>query len=383
MKLLVTGGAGFIGSAVVRQAIAAGHEVVNVDALTYAACLDNVAPVADAPGHHFVQADIRDRTAMDRILAEHAPDAIMHLAAESHVDRSIDGPAAFVETNIVGTFTLLEAALAHWQARGRPDGFRFHHVSTDEVFGSLGPTGRFTEETPYDPRSPYSASKAASDHLARAWHHTYGLPVVVSNCSNNYGPYQFPEKLIPVVVLNALEGRPIPVYGKGENVRDWLFVEDHADALLTIVQRGRPGRSYNVGGEAEARNIDLVRRICAIMDEMRPGPAPHAERITFVADRPGHDRRYAIDPTRMREELGWRPSVTLSEGLRRTVRWYLDNEAWWRPLLTRAGVGQRLGTGRGGPGVDAGNDAERNAPTEEGSETTPGARAAAGTGGNA
>ena len=345
MKLLVTGGAGFIGSAVVRRAIADGHGVVNLDALTYAACLENLASVAGHPAYAFERADIRDRAALDRILAVHAPDAVLHLAAESHVDRSIDGPGAFIDTNVRGTFTLLEAARAYWEGRGRPAGFRFHHVSTDEVFGSLGPdpARRFTEDTPYDPRSPYSASKAASDHLVRAWHHTYGLPVVLSNCSNNYGPHQFPEKLIPVAILNALHGRPIPVYGAGENVRDWLFVEDHAAALLLVLQHGTLGRTYAIGGEAEAKNIDLVRTICALMDEMHPEGAPHERLIAFVADRPGHDARYAIDPSRVRTELGWRPTVTLAEGLRRTVRWYLDNEAWWRPLMARQGVGQRLG----------------------------------------
>ena len=343
MKLLVTGGAGFIGSAVVRRAVRAGHEVVNLDKLTYAANLANVAPVSNAPGYVFEKADICDRASIDRILAAHRPDAIMHLAAESHVDRSIDGPAAFIETNIAGTYTMLEAARAYWTDAGRPETFRFHHISTDEVFGSLGPEGQFTETTPYDPRSPYSASKAASDHLVRAWHETYGLPVVLTNCSNNYGPYHFPEKLIPVVILNAINGRPIPVYGDGGNIRDWLYVEDHADALLTVVQKGAVGRSYNIGGEAEATNIDLVRRICAILDARRPGGAPHADLITFVTDRPGHDRRYAIDPGRIREELGWRPSVTLDEGLAATVDWYLANEDWWRPLLdvatTRRGTG--------------------------------------------
>ena len=343
MKLVVTGGAGFIGSAVVRRAVRAGHEVVNVDALTYAACLDNVAEVAKSPNYTFIEADIRDRGAMDTLLAEHHPDAIMHLAAESHVDRSIDGPGTFIETNITGTYTLLEAARAHWVARRRPAQFRFHHISTDEVFGSLGATGQFTEETPYDPRSPYSASKAASDHLVRAWHETYGLPVVLTNCSNNYGPFHFPEKLIPVVILNALAGKPIPVYGAGENVRDWLYVEDHAEALLLVVQKGELGRSYNIGGENEAKNIDLVRMICAILDAKRPGANPYAGQITFVTDRPGHDARYAIDPTRIREELGWRPSVTLEQGLEKTVQWYLDNEPWWRALQSRAGVGERLG----------------------------------------
>ena len=345
MKILVTGGAGFIGSAVVRLAIARGHQVVNLDALTYAANPENVASVADDPGYAFEKADIRDRSALDRILAAHRPDAIMHLAAESHVDRSIDGPGAFIDTNVRGTYELLEAARAYWTAEGRPAGFRFHHISTDEVFGSLGPTGQFTEETPYDPRSPYSASKAASDHLVRAWHETYGLPVVLSNCSNNYGPYHFPEKLVPVVILKALAGLPIPVYGDGGNVRDWLYVEDHADALLTVLERGELGRSYNIGGENEKTNLDLVRTICAHMDRLRPEGAPHERLITFVTDRPGHDRRYAIDPTRIRTELGWRPSVTVEEGLARTVEWYLANEDWWRPLLDRDGVGRRLGTG--------------------------------------
>lgn len=343
MKLLVTGGAGFIGSAVVRLAMARGHQVVNLDALTYAACLDNVASVAGLPGYAFEQADIRDRAALDRVFAQHAPDAVMHLAAESHVDRSIDGPGAFIDTNVTGTYTMLEAARAYWQGQGRPEEFRFHHISTDEVFGSLGPEGKFSETTAYDPRSPYAASKAASDHLVRAWGETYGLPVVISNCSNNYGPYHFPEKLIPVVILNALAGRPIPVYGDGGNVRDWLFVEDHAEALLAVVTQGVSGRSYCIGGEAEARNIDLVRMICAELDRLQPAGAPHDRLISFVADRPGHDRRYAIDPARIRAELGWQPSVTLAEGLRRTVAWYLAHETWWRPLLARQGVGERLG----------------------------------------
>ncbi len=339
MKILVTGGMGFIGSAVVRLAVARGHEVINVDAMTYAACEANVASVASSNLYTFEQADIRDRAALDAVFATHRPDAVMHLAAESHVDRSIDGPGDFVSTNVMGTFHLLEAARAY----GGPAGFRFHHVSTDEVFGSLGPTGKFTEHTPYAPNSPYSATKAASDHLVRAWHETYKLPVVMTNCSNNYGPYHFPEKLIPVVILNALAGRAIPVYGQGVNVRDWLYVEDHADALLCVLQHGRVGRSYNIGGENEARNIDIVQMICALLDEMRPGGAPHVRLITYVADRPGHDLRYAIDPARIRDELGWRPSVTLEEGLRKTVSWYLANEAWWGPLQARAGVGQRLG----------------------------------------
>lgn len=345
MKLLVTGGAGFIGSAVVRLAIRRGHQVVNLDALTYAACLENVAEVAQSDLYHFEQADIRDRAALARIFAAHRPDAVMHLAAESHVDRSIDGPGDFIETNITGTFNMLEAARSYWIAAGRPDSFRFHHISTDEVFGSLGPEGKFTEETPYDPRSPYSASKAASDHLVRAWFETYGLPVVLTNCSNNYGPFHFPEKLIPVIILNALAGKPLPIYGDGSNIRDWLYVEDHADALLLVVEKGRLGRSYNIGGENERSNLELVRTLCAILDRKRPKAAgSYADQITFVTDRPGHDARYAIDPTRIRNELGWRPSVTVEEGLERTVDWYLTHEDWWRPLLNRAGVGQRLGT---------------------------------------
>ncbi len=345
MKILVTGGAGFIGSAVVRLAVSRGHHVVNVDALTYAACLENVAPVAESPLYAFAEADIRDRAAMDAVFEAHQPDAVMHLAAESHVDRSIDGPGDFIDTNVTGTYVLLEAARSYWAGRGKPESFRFHHISTDEVFGTLGATGAFTEDTPYDPRSPYSASKAASDHLVRAWGETFGLPYVLTNCSNNYGPYHFPEKLIPVTILNALSGRPIPIYGRGENVRDWLFVEDHADALLLVLEKGALGRSYNIGGENEARNIDLVRTICGVLDDRRGKDAPYSDLITFVADRPGHDLRYAIDPTRIREELGWRPSVTLEEGLARTVDWYLANEAWWRPLLERSGVGERLGTG--------------------------------------
>lgn len=343
MKILVTGGAGFIGSAVVRLAVTRGHAVVNVDALTYAACLDNVASVADSPLYAFEQADIRDRAALDRVFAAHRPDVVMHLAAESHVDRSIDGPGDFIETNINGTYNMLEAARAYWVAEGKPAGFRFHHISTDEVFGTLGDTGQFTEDTPYAPNSPYSASKAASDHLVRAWHETYGLPVVMTNCSNNYGPFHFPEKLIPVVILKALAGAPIPVYGQGLNVRDWLYVEDHADALLLVVEKGKLGRSYNIGGENEMRNIDIVQTICTILDEKRPGNQAYAEQISYVTDRPGHDLRYAIDPSRIRDELGWRPSVTVEEGLEKTVQWYLDNEDWWRALQDRAGVGERLG----------------------------------------
>ena len=343
MKLLITGGAGFIGSAVVRLAIAQGHEVVVLDALTYAACLDNLAPVSGSDKYRFVEGDICDRALLDQVLGDHRPEAVMHLAAESHVDRSIDGPGAFIETNITGTYTLLEAARCYWRDSSKSDSFRFHHISTDEVFGSLGKTGYFTEETSYAPNSPYAASKAASDHLVRAWHETYGLPVVLSNCSNNYGPYHFPEKLIPVIIINALAGKPLPIYGNGENVRDWLYVEDHADALLTVLTKGKIGQSYNIGGENEATNIDIVREICAILDRLRPAARPYFELVNFVADRPGHDLRYAIDPTRIRTELGWRPAITLTQGLEKTVRWYLDNEDWWKALHNRSGVGNRLG----------------------------------------
>ena len=344
MKILITGGAGFIGSAVVRQAVARGHRVVNVDVLTYAACLENVASVADSPLYVFEQVDICDMPALTAVFDKHQPDAVMHLAAESHVDRSIDGPGAFIQTNVTGTYTLLEAARAYWQGRDRFDAFRFHHISTDEVFGSLGAEGQFTEDTPYDPRSPYSASKAASDHLVRAWGETYGLPTVLTNCSNNYGPFHFPEKLVPVVILRALADEAIPIYGKGDNIRDWLYVEDHADALLKVMTEGKIGRSYNIGGENEVTNLDLVKMICAILDDRHPSGAPHADLITFVTDRPGHDMRYAIDPTRMNTEMGWKPSVTVEEGLAKTVDWYLANEDWWRALQNREGVGKRLGT---------------------------------------
>lgn len=344
MKILVTGGAGFIGSSVVRLAISRGASVVNVDAVTYAACLNNVANVADHPNYAFEQVDIRDREALADVFAKHTPDAVMHLAAESHVDRSIDAPADFIETNITGTFNMLEAARSYWQAQGRPVTFRFHHVSTDEVFGSLSPTGMFNETTPYDPRSPYSASKASSDHLVRAWHETFGLPIVLTNCSNNYGPFQFPEKLIPLVILNALMGKPLPIYGDGENIRDWLYVEDHADALLLVLEQGAVGRNYNIGGENERTNLEMVETLCAILDRLSPRDrGSYTELITFVTDRPGHDARYAIDPARIRDELGWRPSVTVEGGLEKTVHWYLDNEDWWRPLLSRSGFGQRLG----------------------------------------
>lgn len=343
MKLLVTGGAGFIGSAVIRRALDLGFEIVNFDKLTYAANLENLAGCNARKEYVFIKGDICDGPAVRSALEKHRPDAIMHLAAESHVDRSIDGPGAFIETNIVGTFALLQEARRYFEglngnAKVR---FRFHHVSTDEVYGTLGPDGLFTEETPYKPNSPYSASKASSDFLARAWHETFSLPVVTSNCSNNYGPFQFPEKLIPVAIIAALEGKPIPVYGKGENIRDWLFVEDHADALLTVLQKGQTGATYNIGGCNERRNIDLVRHICLLMDEMAPKNYRHEDLITFVADRPGHDLRYAIDAAKIGRELSWSPSVTVEEGMRRTVRWYLDNQEWWRKL--RAKAGGRLG----------------------------------------
>ena len=346
MKLLVTGGAGFIGSAVVRLAIARGHLVVNLDALTSASCLENVANVSGSPNYIFEHSDIRSRSDLDRVFAKHKPDVVMHLAAESHVDRSIDGPEEFIQTNVIGTLNMLEAARSYWQGQSWPSTFRFHHVSTDEVFGSLpnDPKVLFTENTRYDPRSPYSASKASSDHLVRAWHETYGLPVVLTNCSNNYGPYHFPEKLIPVVILNALAGKPLPIYGNGSNIRDWLYVEDHADALLLVLEKGRVGRNYNIGGENEFTNLELVQTLCEILDRLQPSDqGPYVELLTFVKDRPGHDARYAIDPSRIRDELGWRPSVTLEEGLEKTVRWYLDNEDWWKPLLDREGVGERLG----------------------------------------
>jgi dTDP-glucose 4,6-dehydratase len=348
-RFLVTGGAGFIGSAFVRHAVAAtDHHVLVVDKLTYAGNLDSLAPVKDHPRFRFVRADIADAAAMKAALADFQPDVILHLAAESHVDRSIDGPGAFVETNVVGTFVLLQQALGYWRAlpKSKAEGFRFHHVSTDEVFGSLGAHGQFSEDSPYRPNSPYSASKAASDHLVRAWHHTYGLPVLISNCSNNFGPCHFPEKLIPLIILNALEGKPLPVYGKGENVRDWLYVEDHARALLAIAERGRVGQSYNVGADCERANIAVVRAICALMDELAPDAIGPRERlITFVADRPGHDLRYAMDARKLREELGWAPQETFESGLRKTVEWYLTNRPWWERIRTQVYRGERLGVG--------------------------------------
>ena len=347
MKLLVTGGAGFIGSNLVRLLIDRGHEVLTIDKLTYAGNLSSLDDVMDHPSHHFLQADICDAPRMQSAFAAFRPDAVMHLAAESHVDRSIDAPGDFIQTNILGTYTLLEAARKHW-ASGRhalvsppvnpescPQPPRFLHVSTDEVYGSLGPVGSFTETSPYAPHSPYSASKASSDHLVRAWHDTYGLPTIVTNCSNNYGPWQFPEKLIPVVILNAIAVKPIPVYGAGENIRDWLFVEDHARALLTVVEHGDIGATYNIGGNNELRNIDLVRLICSLLDRFRPREdrRSYEAQITFVTDRPGHDLRYAVDASKIKEELGWEPNLKPIDTMEKTVRWYLENETWWSAIL--------------------------------------------------
>ena len=344
MKVLVTGGCGFIGSAVIRRMIReTGWQVVNLDKLTYAATPEALEEAAESPRYSFVRGDVADRATVAAVLEEHAPDAVMHLAAESHVDRSIDGPAAFMETNVRGTFALLEAVRA-WTARGRA--LRLHHVSTDEVYGSLGPDDPpFGETTPYAPNSPYAASKAASDHLVRAWGETWGLDVVTSNCSNNYGPWQFPEKLIPVMLIAGLEGRPMPVYGTGENVRDWLHVDDHARALCLVLERGERGRSYNVGGDAERTNIAVVRAICAALDARRPAGAPHDRLIAFVTDRPGHDRRYAIDARRIRTELGWTPSVGFEEGLAATIDWYLAHRDWWEGVRAETYRGERLGLG--------------------------------------
>jgi dTDP-glucose 4,6-dehydratase len=346
MRVLVTGGAGFIGSALVRHLIRdVGADVLNVDKLTYAGNLASLQSIENAPNYRFLQADICDRGAMAEAISSFKPDRIMHLAAESHVDRSISGAADFVQTNVMGTFTLLEAARHYWNDLPEPQksAFRFLHVSTDEVYGSLGDEGLFEEVTPYDPSSPYSASKAASDHLVVAWYRTYGLPVVVSNCSNNYGPFHFPEKLIPLTILNALEGRSLPVYGTGANIRDWLYVEDHARALDIIASRGRLGEKYNVGGRNERRNIDVVQRICELLDEFTPKPKAHGALVTYVTDRPGHDARYAIDANKLETELGWTARETFETGIRNTVRWYLDNEWWWRPLRDGVYSGERLG----------------------------------------
>jgi dTDP-glucose 4,6-dehydratase len=352
MRILITGGAGFIGSAVVRKLLAGSDAaVVTLDKLTYAGNLESLAGALDDPRHAFERVDICDAAEVRRVFEAHRPGAVLHLAAESHVDRSIDGPADFVRTNVLGTFTLLEEARRHWT--GLPEAeraeFRFLHVSTDEVFGSLGESGHFDEETPYAPNSPYSASKAGSDHLVRAWHHTYGMPVLTTNCSNNYGPYQFPEKLIPLMILNALEGRPLPVYGRGENVRDWLYVDDHADALLAVLQRGRPGETYCIGGHNEQRNIDVVRMLCALLDELAPAPGigPREALIRHVTDRPGHDQRYAIDASKIERELGWTPKESFATGLRKTVAWYLENRTWWERVRSGEYRGERLGLSLG------------------------------------
>ncbi len=351
MRILVTGGAGFIGSALVRHLLTeTQHEVFNVDKLTYAGNLESLAPVAASPRYRFLQADICDRAAMDEALRDFQPDAVMHLAAESHVDRSIDGPSAFIQTNIVGTYSLLESVRAYWLGldKERKAAFRFHHISTDEVYGDLhGADDLFTETTPYAPSSPYSASKAASDHLVRAWSRTYGLPVLLTNCSNNYGPYHFPEKLIPLMILNALDGKPLPVYGNGQQIRDWLFVEDHARALMEVVTRGKLGETYNIGGHNEQKNLDVVRAICALLEELAPekpaGVARYEDLITYVQDRPGHDLRYAIDAGKIERELGWTPRETFETGLRKTVRWYLDNREWCRHVQDGSYQGERLG----------------------------------------
>ncbi len=345
MRVLVTGGAGFIGSALVRHLVLdKGYDVLNIDKLTYAGTLTSLASVEGNNHYRFIKADICDGRAISEAFDSFRPDRVMHLAAESHVDRSITGAKDFVETNVLGTFTMLEAARAHWQRLSgeAKDSFRFLHVSTDEVYGSLGDDGLFTETTPYDPSSPYSASKAASDHLAKAWARTYKMPVVVSNCSNNYGPFHFPEKLIPLVILNALHGQPLPVYGNGANIRDWLYVEDHARALDIIAERGRIGETYNVGGRNERRNIDVVKRICSLMDDLHPSGKPHESLIQYVTDRPGHDARYAIDATKLEMELGWKAQENFDSGIEKTVRWYIDNEWWWAPLR-KGYAGQRLG----------------------------------------
>ena len=347
-KVIVTGGAGFIGSALIRHLVGNRLAVVcNLDKLTYAGNLESLKEVADSDLYSFAQLDICDREGVARLFNDFQPDAIMHLAAESHVDRSIDDPLCFVRTNVLGTANLLQCALEYWRAlpEGRKAAFRFQHISTDEVYGSLGPEGYFTESTPYDPKSPYSASKASSDHLVRAWGHTFGLPVLLSNCSNNYGPYHFPEKLIPLIILNALDGKQLPIYGKGDNIRDWLYVEDHAKALWLIDGKGVPGQTYNIGGHNERTNLQVVQTVCRILDELRPRAdgKPYEAQITFVTDRPGHDRRYAIDADKLRNELGWRPEENFDTGIRRTVRWYLDNAWWWQPIREKKYAGQRLG----------------------------------------
>lgn len=347
MRILLTGGAGFIGSNLVRTLMRSGETVLNLDKLTYAGNLESLSDVSDSSNYSFAQVDIVDREAVQAVINSFRPNGVMHLAAESHVDRSIEKPSQFIETNVIGTFNLLQASLRYWKTlpASEAEQFRFIHVSTDEVYGSLGSTGYFTEETPYAPHSPYSASKASSDHLARAWYDTYGLPVLVTNCSNNYGPYQFPEKLIPVVILKCLRGEPIPVYGKGENVRDWLYVEDHCDALQLVLNQGRPGQTYNIGGNNELRNIDLVHSLCDILDQLKPSPTgkSYTQSITFVTDRPGHDLRYAIDASKIRNELGWAPKQDSKSGFLKTVRWYLENQTWWQAILDGSYKLERLG----------------------------------------
>ncbi|MDB4540504.1 dTDP-glucose 4,6-dehydratase [bacterium] len=348
-RVLLTGGAGFIGSALLRYLAANGQAVtLNVDKLTYAGNLDSLNEIQANSNYSFLRADITNADVIADTIRKFQPTAIMHLAAESHVDRSIDGPSAFMETNILGTYTLLQCTLEYWRELSTPqkDAFRFHHISTDEVYGSLGNEGLFTESTPYDPRSPYSASKASSDHLVRAWHHTYGLPTLITNCSNNYGPYHFPEKLIPLVILNAMDRKPLPIYGKGDNIRDWLYVDDHASALWAVVQRGKPGETYNIGGNMERTNLGVVENICSILNAKKPSPDGGYEKlIEFVKDRPGHDMRYAIDSSKIKSELGWEPSESFESGLEKTVDWYLNNEWWWQPIREGKYTGQRLGNG--------------------------------------
>ncbi|WP_031433465.1 dTDP-glucose 4,6-dehydratase [Methylomarinum vadi] len=354
-SIFVTGGAGFIGSAVIRYLIEeTDHEIFNIDKLTYAGNLESLAGVIENPRYHFAQVDICDADKVSHLFVEHHPDIVMHLAAESHVDRSIDGPAQFIQSNIVGTYILLEAARNYWLELDGEEkaSFRFHHISTDEVYGALGKTGLFTEQTPYDPSSPYSASKASSDHLVRAWHRTFGLPILITNCSNNYGPYQFPEKLIPLVTLNALEGKPLPIYGKGDQIRDWLYVDDHARALYEVVTRGKVGETYNIGGHNEKTNLEVVKAICAILDELKPdhpnGISRYEELITHVQDRPGHDQRYAIDAGKIAGELGWKPQETFTSGIRKTIQWYLDNPGWWQRVQDGSYQRERLGLNTGG-----------------------------------
>ncbi|MDR1962509.1 MAG: dTDP-glucose 4,6-dehydratase [Planctomycetaceae bacterium] len=351
MRAIITGGAGFIGSAFVRYAAGQlGWTVLNLDRLTYAGNLSSLRDVANHPNYHFLKADVCDNKVIAPMIIDFEPDMIFHLAAESHVDRSLEGPSEFIRTNLVGTYTMLEAARRYWATLSgeKKSRFRFHHISTDEVYGSLGATGFFTEETPYDPRSPYSASKAGSDHLVKAWFHSYGLPVIVTNCSNNYGPYHFPEKLIPLMILNALDRKPLPVYGMGDNIRDWLYVEDHVKAIILAASQGTPGQTYNIGGRNERKNKDVVQTICEVLDDLRPcAEGSYRQLITFVEDRPGHDQRYAIDATRLETELGWRAEETFESGIVKTIRWYLDNAWWWQPIREGKYAGERLGTIKG------------------------------------